>query len=108
MESSLKKGEKFMFDFDDPKFMEKLLGHSVDYDFKELLSSEDPDVKYLAKKLLTLDKALNKVVDSKETYLGSALHTEDTEKDALLDIFGFCQNVLNEVWDKYDENHRRH
>lgn len=97
-----------MFNFEDPKFMEKILGHSVDYDFDKLLKSDDEDVRFLSKRLLTLHKALDKVVNSKETYLGSALRTENSEVDALLDIFGYCQNMLNDVWEKYDKDNRRH
>lgn len=96
-----------MFNFDDES-IEKVLGHGVDYDFKKLLKSEDYDVRYLATRLLTLEKALDKVVESKESYLDEALRKEDSEKDALLDVFGFCQNEINKVWEKYDQKHRRH
>lgn len=96
-----------MFNFDDDSIA-KVLGHGVDYDFKKLLNSKDQDVRYLAVKLLTLDRALNRVVESKESYFDEALRKEDSETEALLDVFAFCQDQLNEVWNKYDKNYKRH
>ena len=96
-----------MFNFDDDSIA-KVLGHGVDYDFKSLLNSKDQDVRYLAVKLLTLDRALNRVVESKESYFDEALRKENSETEALLDIFAFCQNEINKVWEKYDQRHRRH
>lgn len=95
-----------MFNFDDDSIA-KVLGHGVDYDFERLLNSKDQDVRFLATRLLTLNKVLNKVVKSKESYLDEALRKENSEKDALLDTFGICQNLINDVWDVYGKN-RRH
>lgn len=96
-----------MFNFDDDSIAE-VLGHGVDYDFESLLNSKDQDVRYLAVKLLTLDRALNRVVESKESYFDEALRKENSETEALLDVFAFCESEINKVWEKYDQRHRRH
>lgn len=97
-----------MSDFEDPEYMKKLLGHDVDYSFNDLLHSEDSDVRYLAQKLLVLRDGLDRVVDSKETYVGNALRTEHSEKDALISTVGAFKNIIDEIWTKYDVDNKRH
>lgn len=99
---------EFMKKLNDPKFMEEFLGHKVDYNFNDLLKSSNSDVKYLAQELLTMHTALDNVVKSKSTYLGSALHTEKSQVDALLVAVGFFRNIVKDIWTKYDVNKRFH
>ena len=98
---------EFMKKLNDPEFMEKFLGHKVDYNFNDLLKSSNPDVKYLARELLSMHTALDDVVESKSTFLGSALHTE-SQIDALLATVGGIRNIVKDIWTKYDVNTRFH
>mgnify|MGYP001199629482 CR=1 FL=1 len=78
------------------------------YDFNDLLKSTSAEERDLAERIKTMHKALDLVVNSKSTYLNSALSTEDSKVDALIDIVGYCKNVVDDIWKTYDVDNKRH
>lgn len=78
------------------------------YQFKDLLNSSDSDERELAEKIQEMYKGLDLVVNSKSTYLDNALKTENSKQDALIDVIGFCKNIVDDTWKKYDVDNKRH
>lgn len=78
------------------------------YQFKDLFNSSDSSERELAKKIQEMYKGLDSVVNSKSTYLDNALKTENSKQDALIDVIGFCKNIVDDTWKKYDVDNKRH
>lgn len=78
------------------------------YQFKDLFNSSDSSERELAEKIQEMYKGLDSVVNSKSTYLDNALKTENSKQDALIDVIGFCKNIVDDTWKKYDVDNKRH
>lgn len=78
------------------------------YDFKDLENSSKPAEREISAKILNIYRALDQVVKGESDFFATALRTEDTKEDALIDIVGFCKNEVEEVWQKYDVDKKRH
>lgn len=78
------------------------------YRFSDFLRSSDPKVKKVAKTILLMHTGLDNVVKSKSSYLDSALRSERSKEDALIDILGQSKVMIDEVWaDLEVKKHRR-
>lgn len=78
------------------------------YNFDELLNSDNAEERDLAEKIKIMHKALDQVVNSKSSYLNAALQTENSKADALIDVVGYCKNVVDGIWKTYDVDNERH